>query len=338
LRHHKNLALRARRATAISFFLFKRFASLLLTLLAASVVVFTVLDVLPGNAAEVMLGESATPESVAALSAKLGLDRPALVRYGDWMKGLAGGDLGTSIAYDTPIAQLVGERLAVTLPLALMAMLLTTAVAFVLGLYAAARHGKAGDAGIMVASQLGIAIPSFWFAILLIWMFAVKLRWFQAGGFPGWSVDDGGGFGPGLRALLLPALAIAVVQASILTRIVRSAVLDVMREDFVRTARAKGQSPRGVLWGHVLRNAMVPVLTVMGLQFANLLTGTVVIEQVFSLPGLGRLVFQAIANRDLLGVRNVVMLLAATVVVLNFVVDVLYVVIDPRLRARTRTT
>jgi peptide/nickel transport system permease protein len=337
LRHDKNLALRARRATAISFFLFKRFASLLLTLLAASVVVFTVLDILPGNAAEVMLGDSATPESVAALSARLGLDRPASVRYGDWIKGLATGELGDSIAYDTPIAQLIGERLAVTLPLALMAMLLTTAVAFVLGLFAAARHGKAGDAGIMVASQLGIAIPSFWFAILLIWMFAVKLRWFQAGGFPGWSVD-GGGFGPGLRALLLPALAIAVVQASILTRIVRSAVLDVMREDFVRTARAKGQSPRGVLWGHVLRNAMVPVLTVMGLQFASLLAGTVVIEQVFSLPGLGRLVFQAIANRDLPVVRNVVMLLAATVVVINFVVDVLYVVIDPRLRTRARTT
>ena len=161
-------------------------------------VVFTVLDVLPGNAAEVMLGESATPESLAALSAKLGLDRPALVRYGDWMKGLATGELGTSIAYDTPIAQLVGERLAVTLPLALMAMVLTTAVAFVLGLFAAARHGKAGDVGIMVASQLGIAIPSFWFAILLIWLFAVKLRWFPAGGFPGWSVDDGGGFGPAL--------------------------------------------------------------------------------------------------------------------------------------------
>jgi peptide/nickel transport system permease protein len=296
--------------------------------------VFTVLDVLPGNAAEVMLGASATPESVAALSARLGLDRPALVRYGDWMKGLATGELGTSIAYDAPIAQLIGERLAVTVPLALLAMLLTTAVAFVLGLYAAARHGRSGDGVIMVASQVGIAIPSFWFAILLIWLFAVKLRWFQAGGFPGWSADDGGGAGLALRALVLPAVAIAVVQASILARIVRSAVLDVLREDFVRTARAKGQSPRGVLWGHVLRNAMVPVITVMGLQFASLLAGTVVIEQVFSLPGLGRLVFQAIANRDLPVVRNVVMLLAAAVVVINFVVDVLYVVIDPRLRAR----
>jgi peptide/nickel transport system permease protein len=305
-----------------------------LTLLAASLVIFTVLDVLPGSAAEVMLGESATPESVAALSKKLGLDRPAPVRYADWMKGVATGELGTSIAYDTPIAQLVAERLVVTAPLALMAMLLTTLFAFTLGLYAASRHGKAGDVSVMAASQIGIAIPNFWFAILLILVFAVKLRWFSAGGFPGWIEADGGGIGPALRALVLPAVALAVVQAAILARIVRSAVLDVSREDFVRTARAKGQTPRGVLWGHVLRNAMVPVLTVMGLQFANLLTGTVVIENVFALPGLGRLVFQAIANRDLLVVRDVVLLLAAMVVFINFVVDLLYVVIDPRLRLR----
>ena len=297
------------------------------------------LDVLPGNVAEVMLGPSATPESVAALSARLGLDRPAPVRYFEWTRGFVTGDLGTSIAYDTPVAQLIGERLVVTVPLALMAMALTTLLAFSLGLFAAARHGRAGDVGVMSASQIGIALPNFWFAILLIWLFAVKLRWFSAGYFPGWHADGGeGGVGPALRALVLPALALAVVQSAILARIVRSAVLDVLREDFVRTARAKGQSPRGVLWGHVLRNAMVPVLTVMGLQFANLLTGTVVIENVFSLPGLGRLVFQAIANRDLIVVRDVVMLLAAMVVVINFAVDVLYVVIDPRLRVRARTT
>jgi len=332
LRHHKKSIETTRGASAISFFLFKRFASLLLTLLAASVVVFTVLDILPGNAAEVMLGESATPQSVAALSAKLGLDRTPVVRYVDWMKGLATGELGMSIAYDTPIAQLVGERLVVTVPLALLAMALTTAIAFALGLFAAARHGRAGDVGVMSASQIGIALPNFWFAILLIWLFAVKLRWFSAGGFPGWSEADGGGAMPALRALVLPALALAVVQAAILARIVRSAVLDVLREDFVRTARAKGLSQRAVLWQHVLRNAFVPVLTVMGLQFANLLTGTIVVEQVFSLPGLGRLIFQAISNRDLVVVRNVVMLLAAAVIVINFVVDVLYAVIDPRLK------
>ena len=304
----------------------------------ASALIFLILDILPGNVAEVMLGTSATPEAVQALTQQLGLDRPPLVRYGSWVAGLLHGNMGTSVSYNTPIITLIGERLAVTAPLAVLAMILTTLLALTLGIYAAARHNRIGDVGVMGLSQLGIALPNFWFAILLILLFAVKLQWFPAVGFPGWSEDDGGGFGPGLRALILPAVALAAVQAAILARITRSAVLDVLREDFVRTARAKGLSQRAVLWRHVLRNAFVPVLTIMGLQFANLLTGTVVIEQVFSLPGLGRLVFQAIANRDLLVVRNVVMLLAAMVVVINFVVDVLYVVIDPRLRTRGRTT
>ena len=286
------------------------------------------LDILPGNAAEVMLGATATPEQVQALTVKLGLDRPPLERYGSWLRGLATGALGTSVSYDTPIAELVVERLQVTLPLALMAMALTTGLALALGIYAASHHNEAGDIGVMAASQAGLALPNFWFAILLILIFSVKLQWFSAGGFPGWSEGAWQGF----KALVLPATALAVVQAAILARITRSAVLDVLREDFVRTARAKGLSKRAVLWRHVLRNAFVPVLTVMGLQFANLLTGTVVVENVFSLPGLGRLVFQAIANRDLGVVRNVVMLLAASVIVINFIVDVLYVVIDPRLK------
>ena len=300
----------------------------MLTLLAASAVIFAMLDVLPGNAAELRLGESATPEAVQALKVKLGLDRPPLERYAAWLKGMSHGDLGTSVSYDTPVAGLIVERMAVTLPLAVMAMALTTLIALSLGIYAASRHNKLGDAGVMAFSQLGIAVPNFWFGILLILLFSVKLRWFSAGGFPGW--DDG--LWDGIKALILPAIALAAVQAAILARITRSAVLDVLREDFVRTARAKGLSARQTLWRHVLRNAFVPVLTVMGLQFANLIAGTVVIENVFSLPGLGRLVFQAIANRDLLVVRNVVMLLAATVIVINFVVDVLYAVIDPRLR------
>lgn len=312
----------------MALFLLKRFATFLATLAAASIVVFAVQGVLPGNAAQVMLGESATPEAVAALSQKLGLDQPAAVRYGRWVAGLLTGDLGTSVAYDTPVAELIAERLAVSAPLALMAMALTTVIALALGLYAAAHHNRAGDVGVMAASQVGIAIPNFWFAILLILVFSVKLQWFSAGGFPGW----GEGVWPAFKALVLPAVALAVVQAAILARITRSAVLDVLREDFVRTARAKGLSQRQVLWRHVLRNAFVPVLTVMGLQFANLLTGTIVVENVFSLPGLGRLIFQAISNRDFLVVQNVVMLLAAAVIVINFVVDVLYAVIDPRLK------
>ena len=297
--------------------------------------IFVVLDILPGNAAEMMLGATATPEAVQALSAKLGLDQPPLVRYGRWITGLLHGDLGQSASYDTSVAQLIGERIVVTAPLALMAMLLTTALALSLGLFSASRHNRIGDVGVMAASQVGIAIPNFWFAILLVFVFAVKLQWFSAGGFPGWSADHGGGVWLAFKALVLPAVALAVVQAAILTRITRSAVLDVLREDFVRTARAKGLSQRAVLWRHVLRNAFVPMLTVMGLQFANLLTGTIVVENVFSLPGLGRLIFQAIANRDIIVVRNVVMLLAAAVIVINFIVDVLYAVIDPRLKAHS---
>ena len=298
----------------------------------ASVVVFAVLALLPGNVAQVMLGESATPEAVAALEARLGLDRPAPARYLDWLRGLVTLDFGISHAYDSPIVELVAERLAVTLPLALLAMTLTVVLALAAGLYAASRHNRAGDLGVMALSQLGIAVPSFWFGILLVMLFAVKLPWFPSGGFPGWSEDEGGGLWEGLRSLALPAVALAVVQAAILARFTRSAVLDVLREDFVRTARAKGLSRRAVLWGHVLRNAMVPVLTVMGLQFANLVTGTVVIENVFSLPGLGRLIFQAIGNRDLPLVQALVMLIAATVITINFVVDLLYAVIDPRLK------
>jgi peptide/nickel transport system permease protein len=314
-------------------FLLKRFATFLATLAVASVLVFAVLELLPGNAAEVILGDTATPESLASLQAKLGLDRPALQRYTDWVGGLLQGQTAQSISYDTPTAELIAERMRVTLPLAVLSMALTVVLALALGIYAASRHNGLGDVGVMAASQVGIAIPNFWFAILLILLFAVKLQWVSAGGFPGWTEDDGGGLWEGLQALILPAIALALVQAAILARVTRSAVLEVMREDFVRTARAKGLTRRQALWRHVLRNAMIPVLTVMGLQFANLITGTIVVENVFVLPGVGRLIFQAISNRDLVVVRDVVMLLAGVVVIVNFVVDVLYALIDPRLRA-----
>ena len=313
-------------------YLLKRLATLLATLAVASLVIFAVLELLPGNAAQVILGDTATPESLAALEARLGLDRPPLERYGQWVGGLLQGQTARSISYDTSTAELIAERMQVTLPLAVMAMVITVALALSLGVYAAARHHRLGDWGVMAASQVGIAVPNFWFAILLILLFSVHLQWFSAGGFPGWTEEDDGGLWEGLKALLLPAVALAVVQAAILARVTRSAVLEVMREDFVRTARAKGLSRRQALWRHVLRNAMIPVVTIMGLQFANLVTGTIVVENVFVLPGVGRLVFQAISNRDLVVVRDVVMLLAGVVVLVNFAVDVLYALIDPRLR------
>jgi peptide/nickel transport system permease protein len=317
----------------VPLFVLRRLLSFVLTLLATSAVVFAVLELLPGNAAQVILGETATPEAIAAMEDKLGLNQPAATRYLSWMGGTLQGQMGLSISYDTPTAQLMAERMQVTLPLAVMAMVLTVALAVALGIYAASQQNKAGDVGVMTLSQLGLALPNFWLAILLILLFAVHLEWVSAGGFPGWSEDDGGGVGEGIKALLLPAMALAAVQTAILTRVTRSAVLDTLREDFVRTARAKGLSRRQVLWGHVLRNAMIPVLTVMGLQFGNLITSAIVIENVFVLPGIGRLIFQAIANRDLIVVRDVVMLLAALVILINFFIDVLYAWIDPRLKA-----
>ena len=313
----------------MGLFLLKRFFTLLLTLVGASMVVFWVLEILPGDAAQMMMGPDAAPDAVRAMAQKLGLDRPPAERYFSWISGLLTGNLGLSFSYSSPVSELILERMAVTLPLAVIAMLLTTVMALSAGVFAAMRHNKLGDVGVMSLTQVGIAIPNFWFAILLILLFSVHLQWFSAGGFPGW--DEG--FMDALQALLLPAISLAVVQAAILARFTRSAVLEVLREDFVRTARAKGLGRRATVWGHVLRNAMIPVITVMGLQFAELLAGTIVVENVFYLPGLGRLIFQAISNRDLIVVRNCVMLLATMVVLVNFVVDVLYAVIDPRIKA-----
>ena len=314
----------------MGFFLVRRLVGFIATLIAATLVVFLVLEVLPGDPAQVMLGVDAQPEQVRRLHAELGLDRPAGLRYLAWVGGLARGDLGTSYTYDVPVAELVGERLAVTVPLALLAMALTTVLALGLGVYAAAHRDGPGDVGIMMLSQLGIAVPNFWFAILLVLVFAVKLAWFPSGGFPGWD----SGFGAALKSLLLPAIALAVVQAAILTRITRSAIIDLLAEDFVRTARAKGNSRSRALWRHVLRNALIPIVTIMGLQFSSLLAGTIIVENVFTLPGLGRLVFQAITQHDLIVIQDVVVLLAALVIVINFAVDLLYLAIDPRLRAR----
>lgn len=313
----------------MSLFLFKRVLTLIATLVVTSVVVFLVLEILPGNAAQMMMGPDASAEAIAALSEKLGLDRPAIERYFNWMGGMLRGELGDSYAYQSPVLPLILERLELTVPLALLAMLLTTVLALLVGVFAAANHNKAIDLGLMGASQVGIAIPNFWFAILLILLFAVNLRWVSAGGFPGWSA----GIWESLKALILPAISLAVVQAAILARFTRSAVLEVLREDFVRTALAKGLTRRQALWRHVLRNALIPVVTIMGLQLANLLAGTIVVENVFYLPGLGRLIFQSISNRDLIVVRNCVMLLAVMVVVINFCVDLLYAAIDPRLKA-----
>ncbi len=310
-------------------FLARRLAALLLTLFAASAVVFVVLEVLPGDVAQIMLGTEAHADTLAALRSELGLDRPAVERYVLWLAGLVSGEMGTSYTYHVPVAELVRERLSVTIPLAAFAFLLSALVALPAGMFAAQQHDRIGDWGVMTTSQLALAIPNFWFAILLILIFSVALGWLPAGGFPGW----GDGVGSALRSLLLPSLALALGEAAILARVTRSAVLDTLGEDFIRTARAKGLGATAIMRRHVLRNAFIPIATILGLQFAFLVAGAVIVENVFHLPGLGRLLVQAVHQRDLIVVRDVAVLLAGLVIVVNFLVDGAYAVIDPRPKA-----
>ena len=316
----------------MSYFLFRRLLSLFLTLLLATIVIFAVLEIVPGDPARLMLGINATEDAVAALREQLGLNQPLLTRYFSWIGGLLQGDLGSSFTYSSSVGELIGERIWVSLPLALLALTLSTVIAVPVGLYAAARRGRASDTAIMAATQFGIAIPNFWFALLLVYLFAIVLRWVPAGGFPGWEA----GIWPALKSLALPAIALALPQAAILSRIARSALIEVLGEDFIRTARAKGLTRSQTLWHHALRNALIPVVTIMGLQFAFLLAGTIIIENVFYLPGLGRLVFQAITQHDLPVVQGTVLLLVASVVLTNFLVDLVYAWIDPRLRKSAR--
>ncbi len=301
------------------------------TLIVASIAIFAILEVLPGDPAQLMLGINATDDAVAALRERMGFDRPLPVRYWEWITGWFAGDFGVSYAYSVPVSDLVGERILLSLPLALLALALSTAIALPVGIWAASRRGSLADTLVMGVSQIGIAVPNFWLALLLVFFFALTLQWLPAGGFPGWS----GGVWPALKALFLPAVALALPQAAILSRVARSAFLDTMGEDYVRTARAKGLSWRATMRRHVFRNALIPVLTIIGLQFAYLLAGTIIIENVFYLPGLGRLVFQAITQRDLILVESVVLMLVAIIIAINFVIDLAYLWADPRLRRRT---
>lgn len=291
-----------------------------LTLLAASVVIFGLLQVLPGDPAAYMMGLNASPEAIATLREQMGLNGGLIERYWTWITGLMRADFGTSYTYQTPVTSLIAERLAVSLPLAVAALGMSLIIALPVGLLAARHHGKATDGGLIALMQTGIAIPNFWLGLLLILLFSVGLGWLPAGGYSGWT------------SLILPALALAAPQAAILARVLRTALLDTLNEDYVRTARAKGLSRNAALIRHALPNAWIPVLTVLGLQAPFLLAGGVVIENVFSLPGLGRLAFQAVSQRDLIVVQGVVMVLVAVVVVVSLLVDIAYAMADPRQR------
>jgi len=312
-------------------YLLGRVAAMALSLTAASIIIFLLIEVAPGDPATFMMGLNADPASVASLKAELGLDKPALIRYFNWIGGLVTGDFGISYTYRVPVGELIAERFWVSLPLAVIAFVISTIIGIPAGLAAAGQRGKPGGRAIMGAAQAGIAIPNFWLAILLVMIFAVTLHWFSAGGFPGWDA----GLAPALKSLLLPAIALALPQAAILTQIMRSSMINTLNDDYIRTARAKGLPYNEVLRKHALRNALIPVLTILGLQFAFLLAGSIIIENVFYLPGLGRLVFQSIIQRDLIVVKSVVIILVFAVIVAAFFIDLAYAAVDPRLRERS---
>jgi ABC-type dipeptide/oligopeptide/nickel transport system permease component/MarR-like DNA-binding transcriptional regulator SgrR of sgrS sRNA len=313
-----------------SAYLAGRLGVLLATLLVATAVVFVIVQVVPGDPVRYMMGLQADPDSMAATRHQLGLDAAPATRYLLWIRGMLHGDFGRSFTYRIPVGDLIVERLQVSLPLAVLALLFSTAIAFPMGFISAARRGRASDAVLTGVTQLGLAIPNFWLGMLLVMLFAVRLHWVSAGGFPGWDA----GLFAGLEALTLPALALAMPQAAILARVLRGSLIDTLREDYIRTARAKGAGEWQVLWHHALPNALVPVLTIVGMQFSFLLAGGVIIENVFFLPGLGRLVFQAIVQRDLMVVQSVVIVLVFAVVSVTFLVDLSYVLVNPRMRTQ----
>jgi len=309
-------------------YVLRRVTALAVTLFFVSVLVFVVIRVLPGDPALIMLGPDSSPEVAARLRTSMGLDRPLAVQYVEWVARAARGDFGRSMQYDVPVGGLILSRMNVTLPLTLLAAGLMVMAAIPLGVFAATRHRRWGDYLAMVLSQLGVAVPGFWAGLLLILLFSVRLGWVQAGGFDGWDQ----GMWPALKSLLLPAIALGLFQFAVLSRTTRSAVLEVLREEYVRTARAKGLAEGAVLFRHVLGNAMIPIVTVAGIQLGQLVVGSIVLESVFYLPGLGRLALGAISARDLPVVQGVVLFVATLIVTINFAVDILYGVLDPRIR------
>lgn len=309
-------------------FVVRRFVTALVSIWLASVLVFSALLAVPGDPAEIILGLNASPEALQALRAQLNLDDPAHIRYLHWLGGISRGDFGESLNYQRPVSALILDRLAVSVPLALGAALVACAIALPLGIFAARRRGTLTDPIVTSMSQIGAAIPSFWLGLLLILFFAVELRWLPAGGFTPWNRDVLGA----IKSLLLPILALGLGQAAVMTRMTRAALVDVFQQDYVRTARAKGLAETRVVYVHALRNALVTLVTILGLSLANVFIGSIIIEQVFALPGLGRLALTAIGTRDFPLLQGEILIYASTIVMLSFLVDISYAFLDPRIR------
>ncbi len=312
----------------MAIYVLRKLAFFLGAVFVASLAIFLLIRGAGGNVAAIVLGKDATADAINALAHTYGLDRPLPVQYVDWIIGMLSGDLGQSFRTKEFVADLVTDRLSVSVPLALSGLLLGLAIAIPVGTYAARNVGKPSGAALALLSQIGVAVPVFWAGILLSVLFGVRLGWLPTGGWTDWNVDPVAS----IRSLVLPVLSLGLIMAAVLIRYIRSAVLDVMNQDYVRTARAVGMTRTQALLQVGLRNALLPIVTVVGLQVAELIGGTVIIEMVFSLPGLSRMILANVAAREVIVVQSTVMLIIVFVIFVNFVVDLLYGLLDPRIR------
>lgn len=312
----------------MSKIIFKKLISLFLTLFFVSLIIFFVFQVLPGNPAEIILGTEADEAQVLALEKELGLDKPILVRYGNWIKDILKLDMGTSLKYQVPVKDLFLRKLPVTLYLTFFSLFLSLIIAIPLSIQITAKSDKWYSSIITAITQLGISIPSFWLAFLLIYLFAVKLGWFNTLSYNAMS----GNFFEKLYKFFLPSLAIAIPNIATIIRYMQSAILDEINKDYVRTARMKGLLLKDILYKHVLRNALIPVITIIGISITSSIGGSLVVENVFSLPGIGSLIVQSISSRDFPLIQSVVLAVAFMVIFINLLVDIIYKIVDPRIR------
>lgn len=309
-------------------YIVRRFILLFLTIALVSVITFAVFQIIPGDPVRIILGPEADEVQVANLEVQLGLDKPLHEQYTSWIAGAVQGDFGQSIRYNRSVSSLILDRLPITLSLALMAIIIVLMVAIPLGIFMAKRQNKISDVVFSSVTQLGMAIPSFWLGMLLILYLGMNFNFLTLSGYVPWTESVTGAIG----ALLLPAFTIAIPQIAVKFRYVRNAILEQLRLDYVRTIRSKGITERFVMYKHVLKNSMVPILTVFGLIFAEVVAGTIIVEQVFGLPGIGSLLVDAISYRDFPLVQGIVMYITVVVVIINFFVDIFYSIIDPRIR------
>lgn len=311
-------------------YLAKKFCTLIITLLAVSLLSFLAFQVIPGDAAVSKLGTGATQEKAAKLRREMGLDRPEMERYGSWLKDFVQGDMGESYTYSLPVAGMIREKLPVTLAIAGMSFFFMLAVSIPLGLLAGRYGGRLPDRILTVCNQIVMAVPGFFMGILLTCVFGLMFHWFTPGGYVSYQESPGGFFG----YLVFPAIAIALPKCAMGVKLLRSSVIGELQQDYVRTAYSRGNSPRQVLYGHVLKNSLLPVITFWALAIADIMASSMILEQVFTAPGIGTLLVQSISNRDYPVVQAVIVLIAGLVVVVNFLVDLLYGVIDPRINMR----